>query len=252
MSTIVCKYFNGVGFVAAKNRDCNYKPRIRIRKSFRNDIERLFLWDEVSRFSEGLNEHGLVVLVCPRIDIENEISDIRRANREERKYNSPEGLRVRKALYASTPEESIEILKEQEITGNVLVMNSEKAFVLDGSNIDGVYSSAVKELSRSSSTVISNRDDIKIPEISMSMSKTPIELMDVLMQLDQDDSPLRMGDGRGTMRTTGQLLAVPSENCLHYRPIWGDTLFRLDKLNSIIGRTFFEIVSARKLISSIQ
>jgi hypothetical protein len=59
-----------------------------------------------------------------------------------------------------------------------------------------------------------------------------------------------MGDpGKGDMVTTGQLLITCKERTLHYRPIYSSVHFSYDKLNGQTAKTFFEIISSRKLLS---
>jgi hypothetical protein len=50
------------------------------------------------------------------------------------------------------------------------------------------------------------------------------------------------------MVTTGQLMLTPSEMLLSYRPVWCEIDFDFGKLDSQKSKTFFQIVSARKLI----
>jgi hypothetical protein len=63
-------------------------------------------------------------------------------------------------------------------------------------------------------------------------------------------NPIRTGDiKKSEMVTTGQLLLVAKERTLHYRPIYSAVSFDYKKLNSEEAKTFFEIISSRKLLS---
>ena len=62
MCVIAAKYFPNKGWVGVKNRDRTYYPSINIRKSMKDGIERLYIWDENTRYTEGLNEHGICIL----------------------------------------------------------------------------------------------------------------------------------------------------------------------------------------------
>ena len=78
------------------------------------------------------------------------------------------------------------------------------------------------------------------------------EFLDAISDTSNENpqlNPLRIDPERNAMRTTGQIILVPKEQTLHYRPIWCETKFDLDKLNIEDERTFFEIISTRKLIS---
>ena len=46
MCVIVAKYLPELGWIGVKNRDRGYYPVINIKKSFKNDIERIYIWDE--------------------------------------------------------------------------------------------------------------------------------------------------------------------------------------------------------------
>jgi len=54
MCIVALKYFTDGGWVGVKNRDRNYKPNIRIRQSFRDDVERLYIWDDKTKYTEGI------------------------------------------------------------------------------------------------------------------------------------------------------------------------------------------------------
>ena len=62
MCVIAVKYFKDVGWVGAKNRDRNYLPEIQIVQSDRKKVQRLFIDDELTRYTEGLNEYGVSIL----------------------------------------------------------------------------------------------------------------------------------------------------------------------------------------------
>ena len=52
------------------------------------------------------------------------------------------------------------------------------------------------------------------------------------------------------MVTTGQLLIIPSENTMFYKPVWCTLKFDFQKLDSPTTKTFFEVVSSRKLLKT--
>ena len=62
MCVIAAKYFKDYGWVGVKNRDRTYKPNILIKKSHRDNIDRIYIWDENTRYTEGLNENGTSIL----------------------------------------------------------------------------------------------------------------------------------------------------------------------------------------------
>ena len=83
--------------------------------------------------------------------------------------------------------------------------------------------------------------------------KLATDCIDALAQSpdkDQFMNPIRTGDTKkAEMVTTGQLLLTPKDRTLHYRPIYSSVTFKYDKLNGPEAKTFFEIISSRKLLS---
>jgi hypothetical protein len=78
-----------------------------------------------------------------------------------------------------------------------------------------------------------------------------LECMSVKPNRDAFLNPVRVGNPKkGDMVTTGQLLIVPSEHTLHYRPIYSSVSFDYPNLNNKEDtKVFFEIISSRKLLS---
>jgi len=81
----------------------------------------------------------------------------------------------------------------------------------------------------------------------------PGEMIDRLAKCPDDDpfmNPTRVGNvKKGDMVTTGQLLLIPKERSLHYRPIYSSVKFDYNRLSGPDSKTFFEIISSRKLLS---
>ena len=81
----------------------------------------------------------------------------------------------------------------------------------------------------------------------------PGELIDQIAKCPDKDvfmNPMRTGNiKKGEMVTTGQLLIVPKERTLHYRPIYSSVEFDYNRLSGPDAKTFFEIISSRKLLS---
>lgn len=82
--------------------------------------------------------------------------------------------------------------------------------------------------------------------------RTPMDMLDALAKTPDSDpfmNPIRTGNTKKKdMVTTGQLLLVPKERTLHYRPIFSAVNFIYNKLNGETAKTFFEIISSRKLL----
>lgn len=284
MCVVAAKFLPNLGWVIAKNRDRNYKPVIRIRKSFRRDIERLYIWDDVTKYTEGVNEFG-VGIISASVAVKEDESEGSTAmkkkpqgiQKKERIFYSPDGLRIRTALFEKTAIDAAKALIELEIPGNTIVADADNCFLIEGTFLDSdEYVYKVVNVPKDKIVVRTNHGiflpwtgySMEVPEqvekrkssearykIAVSGLKTAKTLDDVLGVLsDSSDenpqmNPLRLDTTRNAMRTTGQIVIVPKEHTLHYRSIWCETSFDLDKLNTREEKTFFEIVSTRKLIS---
>lgn len=276
MCVVSVKYFADYGFVGCKNRDRNYKPTIRIRKSFRRGIERLYIWDEVTKYTEGLNEFGVCVMSASVRNKSDRKEGIKYEKEKKRTYYSPDGLRLRKSLFEKSPEDALEALIEFQIPGNTFIFNARKCFLLEGSFEDDKYVFESREISANETPIVrtnhgillsgsedfpdgdvkkhraSSENRMKVAKRNLAFANSPDDMMQALGDTSSENpqmNPLRIDTTQGAMRTTGQLLLVPKDLTLHYRPIWGDVAFDMDKLNNRPGKCYFEIVSTRKLVS---
>jgi len=285
MSLIAAKYFENKGWVLIKNRDRSYKPIIRLRKSFRNGVERLYMWDEVTKYSEGINEFGIGIIACDIATQDDDLQGAKEAAKDssitktKRRFYSPNGLRIRKALFEKTVYDTTKKLIELEIPGNTLIADRKTCFILEGAytSENGVeeYVYKVKEIPNDHVCVRSNHGlllpwtgySLDVPEQKedrlssearyakalelVKKAQTPDALLDACSDTSNKDpqlNPLRMDDSRAITRTTGQIILCPKEMTLYYRPIWCETLFDIETLNKQDERTFFEIISSRKLL----
>ena len=287
MCLVAGKYFPDVGWVLAKNRDLTYKPTIRIRKSVRRDIERLYIWDEQSKFTEGVNEYGVAIVSASVINEKEGTAGSGLSGAQNRVYYSPEGFRIRTALFERNAIKAVKKLIELEITGNTLVADAETCFVLEASyqDKDGTerYVFQAKEVPQNTIVVRTNHG-IMLPwtgyngdvphetaDRNSSESRyqkaiegllktaTMQEMLDVISHQGKEPSkeknpqmnPLRSKNenSQTKMRTTGQLVLVPKDKTLHYRPVWCETLFDMESLNKQEEKTYFEVISNRKLIT---
>ena len=98
----------------------------------------------------------------------------------------------------------------------------------------------------------SSEERLRIAREEVDKTTDPLELMNALSTTPNDDSfmnPIRTGDTKKEeMVTTGQILLIPKEKTMHYRPIFSEVKFKYSKLNGPDAKTFFEIVSSKKLL----
>ena len=296
MCVVGVKYISDYGWVGVKNRDRNYKTEIHIKQSNRGGIQRLYIDDQLSRWTEGVNEFG-VATVSASFSVKSDekegdkIVDKRKARRNQPGYYSPDGRKVRNALLYKTPKEAINYLAENELAGATYVFNEEECYLLEGgytvTKEDATkdnprkYIYKIKEITKDIGHSCRTNHGVDIPQLGYKKNATdekiirarkssenrfklanefmevemsdPSELMNALAQSPEEDkfmNPIRTGNvKKGEMVTTGQLLLVPKERTLHYRPIFSTVRFEYDKINGPEAKTFFEIVSTRELLS---
>jgi hypothetical protein len=137
MCVVAVKYIEGSGWIGIKNRDRNYKPVIKIRKSFRNGIERLYIWDMRTRWTEGLNEHGIGIIsgsVLVKSD-EKELKMVRNTKKhkslEAGEYFCPSGRKIRTALFETTAEAALKQVLELQVSGNTYIFDKDRCFLVE-------------------------------------------------------------------------------------------------------------------------
>jgi len=245
MCLIAVKYIpEQQSWVGVKNRDRVAKPVIRIRKSFRRGMERLYMWDDKTKYTEGINEFGVAILSAG-MDSERDTID---------------GLAIRTALFEQTVEGAVQKIVDLKVRGRTFVFSKDIAWQVGIEKGNGKdFMIADVEMSRQEHHVFISVDDAfqehkrwRTAMKETQLARSAMELFDGMSSTDDEnpqDNPLIVTDKRKAMKTTGQVMILPSEMTMHYRAMWGDVRFSLDKLNSPIEKTFFEIVSTRKLIS---
>lgn len=288
MCVIAVKHFEGTGWVGVKNRDRNYKPTIRIRQLLRKGVERLVIWDEVTKYTEGVNEFGVCILNAATDVKKDEKIGVdpkrkKKPGRGDPDFYAPDGLRIRNALLKRTPEAALKFLIQEELRGSTLIFNEDKCYLLEGMHEEKgrekwVYK--VQEIKKNETVVRTNHgilidwagypkdsDDehlvrsrksseerLRVARADILKVTDPTKMMDAASSTKNSDpqmNPLRIEKrhGKKILRTTGQIMLVPKERTLHYRPIWGDVEFDDDINNDMKSKTQFEIVSTKKLLT---
>jgi len=95
--------------ILAKNRDRTYYPKIKIVREIINGLETVYMYDEDTDYSEGMNERGIGIVntTLQGKKDENEGYDKKRKNR---KIINKDGFKIRKALGYSNPETVVKCL----------------------------------------------------------------------------------------------------------------------------------------------
>jgi hypothetical protein len=277
---MAAKYFDESGWVGVKNRDRTYKANVTIKQSFRRGVERLFIFDNKSHYTEGLNEHGICILAT------TQYWALPDQNSEEWEaittplHGTPKA--VRDALYEKDIKKAVQIIIDHKTKGNIFVFNRDQLFAIEGYNVnkadDDTYKHSITEIKSSDGIVVranhnvyldGNPPESKYDRISMKSSKTRVEKVEELIKhaerehmlmpvsdtsnSDPNMNPLRLvtKEGDKHLRTTAQLMLIPAQLTLKYKPIWGKIDFDFEKLNSPNSKTFFEVISNKKLLSKI-
>lgn len=289
MCVVAVKKFPGIGWVGVKNRDRNYLPTVKIVQSNAEGIQRLYIDDLTTRYTEGLNENGVSIISASLAVKEDEKEgDKVGPGKRPDGYVSPDGKTIRTAMLEKTAEAAVKVLQDRELAGCSYVFDQKNCYLLEG-GFD-LKKSAAKEKGverRYISKLIKVTDDfhvrsnhgVLIPELGyqkdsdpkkkmnressesrlkiatkmISKCKSPEEMMDALAEQPEKDTflnPLRTGDiDAGDMCTTGQLLLNPKDRTMHYRPIYSEVEFKYNKLNGEKSKTFFEIITSRELLN---
>lgn len=297
MCVVSVKYLDKYGWVGAKNRDRNYVVSIDIVKSNRDGIQRLYIDDRTTRWTEGINEHGLAIISAALTvkDDEKEAGKKLKKGLKKGQRNpivSRDGLAIRRALLLKNPKDAADRLIKDQLAGATYIFNEDTCFLLEGgfntkksSDKSGTrkYVYSLKEITKKDNHSVRTNHGIDIPRLGYSENSTneytqrnrqssesrwsavetafdetdiqnpfdALACMSVKPNKDPFMNPIRLGNPKkGEMVTTGQLLLVPSQRTLHYRPIYSSVNFDYPNLNDgVQSKVFFEIISSRKLLS---
>jgi len=287
MCILAAKYFPSFGWCVAKNRDRSYKPSIKISQSFRNGIERCLLWDEKTKWTEGLNEFGVGIINTTLLVIRDEAEGYKRAKRalSDRVFYNQSGKIIRTALYEQTVKSALDKLIELKIEGFNCVFSKDEAYIIEAlpMTVDDKYEYKYIKLDKNKVYVRTNHgiiypqagypeksDDPKMVASRKSSESRYDTVHELLQKVDANNpkhllrilsaepyedkqlNPLRRSQthGKHIMCTTGQLLIIPALMTMHYRPIWCETEFDFNKIDNVKSKTFFELVSSNFLLST--
>jgi hypothetical protein len=273
MCVVVAKWFENIGWVAVKNRDRNYTPEISFRRVDDNDgIERLLFEDDVTKYMEGINSAGLGILGASLMvqDDEKEITKGKKS-----KSGSPDGIRIKQSLSKGSARESIRLAIGLKLTGHTIFVDEDDCYLLEASKRNDKYEYKAGKIPKGQVVARSNhgiwlpwagyqRGKDKNQELSrissearlaqaeyvVNTAKTPQELIDSMCKMYINSPQLnimRTDTERKKMRTTAQLMTIPSEKTLFCRPVSSTMTFDFWKLNKPGASTWVEILSNRAL-----
>jgi hypothetical protein len=287
MCVVTAKYFKDTGWLIGKNRDRAYKTEVVIKQSLRGGLERLLLWDKETKWTEGVNEFG-VAIVSSALLVDKDEKMLNQVQQQREANGDSTGANIRKCLLEKTVKDALNKAVELEITGNTLITDGETLYLLEGTLDDEALQAGVekfiykyKKISKDDTIARSNhgfyiksgyellkdRDDnmarawesskARQERVAADIKKIddPDDFLDALSYSGNKDwmlNPLRISKTHGskTLVTTGQILINAKDRTLHYRPVWCKIdLKTYENVNTIKTKTFYEIISARKLLS---
>ena len=281
MCIVIGKYFEGTGWVAVKNRDRNYVPEISFKKKIKDDTEILYFWDDITQYCEGLNSAGIGVLSASLMVLDDEKEIQVRS-----KTPSKDGAKIKKALEYADVEAVVMSLVKQKLTGNTLVFDQERMFLIEGAWEKGGYAKEkfeykVKEIPKDE-TVVRTNHGILLPHAgyqrvvgdeAQTLSRISSESRRAIAMevTDRADDPEDIIDGltldftgngqlnalrttteKKKMRTTSQIMIIPKEHTMYVRPVQSHMTFNFWELNHKDQDTWIEILSNRVLYMNLR
>ena len=273
MCIIVAKYFDGIGWAGAKNRDRNYTPVLDFIESEEHGVERMMMHDQITGYKEGINSHGVSILNTS-LDVYDDESEVEAGTAK----TSPDGRTIGEALLKDTAAEAAKIIIKRRMGGCTIVFDRDNMFLIEASDWDRTkpYKYVVKKIpktdvvartnhgiwipdagyqrkeSNASETLsrISSESRLLQAQAVVEAAEDPEDLVDGLCQVYINDPQLnimRMSTERKKMRTTSQELCVPSERTLYCRPVSSHLEFDFWSLNRPNTNVWVEILSNRAL-----
>ena len=122
MCTILAKKFPGIGWVGVKNRDRPAPTRTELLRDQEGSVQRVTLMDEDTRWTEGMNTHGVSIISSSLTPTVNGF----------KKHNSRDGGVIRDALAQPSIDRAIAVCRTQEIAGCVMIFNQDRLFLIEG------------------------------------------------------------------------------------------------------------------------
>lgn len=275
MCIVAAKFFPEVGWIAIKNRDRNYIPELSFKREDIEGKERLMYRDDITQYREGLNGKGVCILSASLLVIDDE-KEIKEPNRS----HSGDGDRISSALKCSTVPEAVKSLIKSKLTGNTLILDKDNLVLMEASNRSSEngekeYVFTIRNIPKNETVVRTNHgielpwagyqkdgsenerlsrksseSRLKIAEKVVKEAKTPQAILDLLCKKYDEDpqmNPLRTTTDQKKMRTTSQIMLIPSERTMYVRPIQSSISYNFWKMDDPEADTWVEILSNKPL-----
>lgn len=278
MCIIVAKYFPGIGWAGAKNRDRNYTPTLDFIEDNRQGMGRMMMHDQVTGYKEGINSTGLSILNTS-LDVYDDEREVEAGEVD----SSPDGKIIAQALLYKDPMDAVRLLVKRKLGGCTMVFNERDLYLIEATDDDGTrpYRFIVKKIGRGNTVARANHglwltdagyqrtrgdksetlgrisSDARLLQAQAlgEAAQEPEDLVDGMCQVYINDPQLnimRMSTERKKMRTTSQQLCVPQERTLYCRPISSHVEFDFWDLNRPDTNVWVEILGNRELWQNVQ
>ena len=273
MCVILAKYFDGIGWAGAKNRDRKYIPTLDFIEDETDGVQRMMLHDQITGYKEGINNYGISILNTS-LDVGNDETDVETGNIK----SSPDGKYISEALGLKDPLDAVKHLIKRKLVGCTIVFDKDDCYLIEASDQDGTkpYKFLVKKIKKNHTVARTNhgiylpwasfqRDSDNEEEVLDRISsesrllqaqqvveaaKKPEDLVDGMCQIFVDHPQLnimRFSTDKDKFRTTSQQLCVPKERTLYCRPVSSNLQFDFWKLNKPKTNVWVEILNNREL-----
>jgi hypothetical protein len=273
MCIILAKYFPGIGWAGAKNRDRKYIPTLDFIEDEIDGVQRMMMHDQITGYKEGLNNHGVSILNTS-LDIGNDEADVEHGKIK----SSPDGKNIEEALLKKDPLDAVKHLINRKLVGCTIVFNEDTCYLIEASDQDGTkpYKFLIKKINKNNTVArtnhgiylpwasfqrdsknkqevadrLSSESRLKQAEKVVQLAQIPEDLVDGMCKIFIKHPQLnimRFSTGKDQFRTTSQQLCVPKEKTLYCRPVSSNLQFDFWKLNKPNTNVWVEILNNREL-----
>jgi len=278
MCVIIAKYFDGIGWAGAKNRDRTYIPTLDFIESESGPVDRMMMHDEITGYKEGINSRGVSILNTS-LDVGNDETEVESGATK----TSPDGAMIAQALTMPTAEAAARFLVKKQLCGCTMVFDQENMFLIEASDWDGrrPYRFRAQKIPKDQVVArtnhgvwmptagmqrsprdrqktldrISSESRLMLAQAVVESAQRPEDLVDGMCQIFVNHPQLNIlrtsTDGR-KMRTTSQQLCVPKERTLYCRPVSSHMKFDFWSLNRPTTDVWVEIMSNRELWQNVR
>lgn len=272
MCVIIAKYFPGTGWAGAKNRDRNYRTEISFEHARRGSLEKMMLHDDVTMYMEGINSHGVSILnTSLAIDSDEPELDAGKTK------NSPDGMKISRALDEKSALAAIKSLIKSRLEGNTMVFDQENMYLMEAAyDPQDRFRYVAKRIPHNEVVVRTNHgiwmpwagfqrvegDSVQTQDRISSearliqaryiakKARRPQDIVDMMCKVYIDEprlNILRSICDQKEWHTTAQELCVPRERTLYCRPVNSNLSFDFWQLNQPEHKCWLELLSNRKM-----